>query len=147
MNAKLIAELFERDIKNLQKEILLYKKQEDLWKIEGGISNSGGTLCLHLIGNLNHFIGSVLGKTGFVREREKEFSDRNITREKITEQFDHAVKMVNDVLSRLSDEDLAKEFPIDFGGKKKTIQVLMILIAHFNYHLGQINYHRRLISA
>ncbi|HEY5407636.1 MAG TPA: hypothetical protein VIJ92_11120 [Ginsengibacter sp.] len=75
-----IAALFERDINKLIEEINLYKNEEDIWKIKEGISNSSGNLTLHLLGNLNHFIGATLGNTGYVRERDKEFSLKNIPR-------------------------------------------------------------------
>ena len=147
MTAQLFLEIFERDLKKIQEEILAYQNEDDLWKVEKGISNSTGTLCLHLIGNLNHFIGAVLGNTGYVREREKEFSNRNVSREEIIEGFNHASKIVSETLIKLNNTDLEKDFPIEFMGKRKTLQVLIILVAHFNYHLGQVNYHRRLIAS
>ncbi|MCB0505039.1 MAG: DinB superfamily protein, partial [Cyclobacteriaceae bacterium] len=58
-----LKELFERDLTQLEKEIDLYKKEEDLWLLPEGISNTGGNLCLHIAGNLQHFIGHVLGGT------------------------------------------------------------------------------------
>lgn len=38
-------------------------------------ANSIGHLVLHLTGNLHHFVGGQLGKTGYVRDREKEFTE------------------------------------------------------------------------
>ena len=64
---------------------MLYKNEEDVWKIKEGISNSAGNLTLHLLGNLNHFIGATLGNTGYVRERDKEFSLKNIPRIQLVE--------------------------------------------------------------
>ena len=68
-----LSSFFRKDLSKLIGEIDLYKNETDLWKIKDGISNSGGNLTLHLIGNLNHFIGATLGNTGYVRERDKEF--------------------------------------------------------------------------
>ena len=146
MTAQLFSKIFERDISKLKEEISLYKNERDLWKVKHEILNSAGTLTLHLIGNLNHFIGAVLGKTGYVRERDKEFSDRNISREKMLDDINNLILIVKDSLSKLSDEDLQKDFPIEFMGKRKTIDVLIILTTHLNYHLGQINYHRRILA-
>ncbi len=67
---ELLSEFFERDIIKLKEEIVLYKDETNLWKVENKISNSAGNLCLHLIGNLNHFIGATVGNTGYVRQRE-----------------------------------------------------------------------------
>ena len=147
MTATLFLEIFERDIKKLKEEISAYKNEGDLWKVEKGISNSAGTLALHLTGNLHHFIGAVLGKSGYVRERDKEFSERNVSREKLIAGIDSAAQVVQQSMSKLHDNDLSKDFPIEFMGQRKTLQVLIILVAHLNYHLGQINYHRRLLGS
>ncbi|HCX22935.1 MAG TPA: DinB superfamily protein, partial [Cytophagales bacterium] len=77
MNTEL-AELFTRDLNRLIKELEQYPNEEQLWVVTEGINNSAGTLTLHLIGNLNHFFGAILGNTGYIRNREAEFSDRNI---------------------------------------------------------------------
>ena len=52
--------LFERDLQKLKTEIELYKDEDNLWLIKKGIDNSAGNLCLHLIGNLSHFISQRL---------------------------------------------------------------------------------------
>src|SRR5688572_15421235 len=139
MTAQLFLELFERDIKKVTEEISLYKNEADLWALSGGIKNSAGTLALHLTGNLKHFIGAVLGNSGYVRERDKEFAERNVPREKLIRGLEEALAALKNTLPGLSDADLQKDFPIEFMGKRKTLQVLIVLISHLNYHLGQIN--------
>ena len=140
-------ELFVRDLTKLKEEIGLYKNEADLWKIEKDIKNSGGTLALHLIGNINHFIGAQLGKTGYVRQRDKEFSDRNIPVAKLNTEIDQAIKVVEKTFAELKDSDLQNIYPIEFLGKNRTTaELLLIIITHLNYHLGQINYHRRLVG-
>jgi uncharacterized damage-inducible protein DinB len=142
-----IKEIFARDIAKLKEEINLYEDESSLWAIKPGIKNSAGTLALHLIGNLNHFIGATLGNTGFVRNRDKEFLDKNIPAKDILAEIERTMSVVNSTLSGLSDEDLDKIFPLEIFGKQvKTDWMLIHLITHLNYHLGQINYHRRLIS-
>ena len=137
--------LFERDFGKLIEEISLYKYETDLWKIKKGISNSGGNLTLHLVGNLNHFIGATLGNTGYVRERDKEFSLKHIPRKQLIQDIKNTAAIVANTFASLSQDDLERDFPLPFNDKiSDTGFILMFLLAHFNYHLGQINYHRRL---
>ncbi|HSQ44306.1 MAG TPA: DUF1572 family protein [Ginsengibacter sp.] len=143
----IITSLFERDLNKLAEEINLYKNEEDVWKIKEGISNSAGNLTLHLIGNLNYFIGTTLGNTGYVREREKEFSLKNIPRVQLAEDLKKTIEVIKNTLPHLSAEDLKKDFPVPLNGKTlSTPYVLLHLLAHLNYHLGQVNYHRRLVG-
>ncbi len=142
-----LLEIFERDLGKLKEEISLYTNENNLWKTEKQISNSGGNLALHLIGNLNHFIGATLGNTGYVRERDNEFSDKNIPVQKILDNIDATIIVVKNTLSNLTAEDFEKVFPLEKHGQiVKTDFMLMHLLAHLEYHLGQINYHRRLIE-
>ena len=142
-----LSSLFERDLNKLIEEISLYKNETDLWKIKEGISNSGGNLALHLIGNLNHFIGATLGNTGYIRERDKEFSLKDIPKKQLVDDIHKTSSIVTDTLSSLSKDDLGKDFPVPINNKiSNTGFILMFLLAHLNYHLGQINYHRRLLG-
>ena len=142
-----LSSLFVRDLSKLIEEISLYKNEPDLWKIKKGISNSGGNLTLHLVGNLNHFIGATLGGTGYVRERDKEFSLKDIPRKQLIADINDTSAMLINTLSSLSQDDLEKDFPHPINNKiSSTGFILMFLLAHLNYHLGQINYHRRLLS-
>lgn len=142
-----LALIFERDLNKLKEEISLYKEESNLWKVETNISNSAGNLALHLIGNLNHFIGAVLGNTGYLRERDKEFADKNIPREKILADIDATIIIVKGTILNLSDEALKGMFPEKKQGQDyPTNFILLHLLAHLEYHLGQINYHRRLLD-
>ncbi|WP_338759428.1 DinB family protein [Bernardetia sp. ABR2-2B] len=139
--------LFERDIIRVKTEIESYKNEENMWKLDGEILNSAGNLCLHLIGNLNHFIGAGIGKTGYVRKRELEFSQKNIPREKLIKELEDVVKVVDDSIKSLTEEELYAETSVPkFTEKQTTAFLLLHLHAHLNYHLGQINYHRRLLD-
>lgn len=145
MTTQLLLAHFEKDIKKLIEEISFYKNESDLWMLKGDIKNSPGTLALHITGNLKHFIGAQLGKTGYVRERDKEFADRNIPKENLLKGLNEALEIVKTTFSKLSDDDLKKDFPIPFLEKTRpTLEILFILYGHLNYHLGQVNYHRRL---
>jgi hypothetical protein len=140
------SEFLLRDLNKLKEEISLYKNESDLWVIKGDVKNSAGTLALHLIGNVKHFIGAQLGGTGYVRNRDKEFSDRNVPRENMLKEIDEAINMLKKVMPALKEADLEKQYPLEFLGEKRTIGYILLVVAtHLNYHLGQVNYHRRLI--
>ncbi len=142
-----LIELFERDLQKLIVEINLYKDEYDVWIIKGEISNSGGNLCLHLIGNLNHFIGATLGNTGYVRHREDEFSLKNVLRQDLVTNIENCILIVKETLAKLPTDDLSKDFPLEkHGTVVSNMGMLLHLYGHLTYHLGQINYHRRLIG-
>ncbi|MEP7254157.1 MAG: DUF1572 family protein [Ferruginibacter sp.] len=142
-----LIEIFERDLQKLKTEINLYKDEDNLWLVKEGISNSAGNLCLHLIGNLNHFIGATLGNTGYVRHRDDEFSLKNIPRQDLVTNIENCILIVKNTLSKLSLEDFEKDFPLEKHGTiVSTTHMLAHLLGHLSYHLGQINYHRRLLD-
>ena len=142
-----LIELFERDLQRLTNEIDLYKAEENLWLVNEGISNSTGNLCLHLVGNLNHFIGATLGNTGYVRHREDEFSLKNVLRQDLVTNINNCLLIVKETLQKISDADLEKYFPLEKHGEIVSVRHMLIhLYGHLNYHLGQINYHRRLLD-
>ena len=143
----ILQSLFERDLLRLKTEIELYRDESKLWHIEKGIANSAGNLCLHLIGNLNAFIGAQLGNTGYVRNRELEFSLKDIPRKELLEKIEATIEVVNQSLEKVTDEQLQAEYPIMvFKDKLSTAMFLTHLATHLTYHLGQINYHRRLLD-
>ena len=137
--------LFNRDLLKLKQEIESYSDQNKLWNVEKGISNSAGNLCLHLIGNLNHFIGATLGNTGYVRNRELEFSQKNIPADELVKRINDTVVVVENTLNKLSDDILNEYFPLLYHDERvSTMLMLTHLLTHLGYHLGQINYLRRL---
>ncbi|WP_090026280.1 DinB family protein [Chryseobacterium oleae] len=139
--------LYSRDLNKLKTEIESYRNETSMWKTYQNITNSAGNLCLHLVGNLNHFIGAELGKTGYVRNRELEFSLKDIPQTELLAMAEATTAMVDQVLSQLTSEDLEKEYPlVVFEDKMTTGYFLIHLITHLDYHLGQINYHRRLLD-
>lgn len=147
MLRRVLAEIYERDLDKLRTEITSYENEADLWKAADGISNPAGNLCLHLTGNLKHFFGATLGATGFVRDRDAEFADKNVPRSEMLADVDATKNIVLSTIAGLTEEDLDKPYPIEvFGHPMTTGYFLTHLATHFNYHLGQINYHRRLLS-
>jgi len=147
MTSEQIQFFYKRDLEKLKTEINLYNNENNLWVINKEISNSAGNLCLHLIGNLNYFIGTILGKTNYVRTRDLEFSQKNIPREKLISAIDEVAAIVDKTLNELTNENLNDDYPEMKFDEKKSIEYLLIhLQHHLNYHLGQINYHRRLFD-
>lgn len=139
--------LIIRDLEKLKEEVLAYQNEEKLWLIDKAILNSAGNLCLHLIGNLNTYIGAQIGKTGYERNREAEFSLKNIPREELIIQLDKTIVMIAQTFDQLTDEKLIEIYPGESHFKEVTTQHFFIHLAmHLAYHLGQVNYHRRLID-
>ena len=147
MLTKNLIKLFKRDLTKLKEEIQLYNKESNLWITDKLVSNSAGNLALHLVGNLNHFIGTALGNTGYVRQRDLEFSLKNISVEELIKQINDTIMVVENTLSSLTQSDLDKEYEKNpFKEKMTTEYFLLHLSMHLAYHLGQINYHRRLLD-
>ncbi len=139
--------LFQRDLNRLKEEISLYKKEENIWHIEKNIANSAGNLCLHLIGNLQTYIGAEIGKTGYIRDRPAEFSLKDISRVVLLDRINDTMEVVARSLDLLSEDELQGIYPILVFEEKTTTQYLLVhLTTHLTYHLGQINYHRRLLD-
>jgi len=139
--------LFTRDLNKLKSEIELYRNEKNIWRTDEGIANSAGNLCLHLIGNLNAYIGAELGNTGYIRQRDLEFSLKDIPRQELARRIEDTILVVNQSLEKIMDMDLEQEYPVMvFDHKMSTEYFLVHLSSHFTYHLGQVNYHRRLLD-
>ena len=139
---------FTRDLNKLRTEIEGYHDKSKIWHIEKAIANSAGNLCLHLVGNLNHFIGAELGKTNYKRNRDLEFSLKDIPRVELVRMINETIIVVVKALEQLKEDDLQREYPLVVFEEKTSIEfLLMHLSTHLAYHLGQINYHRRLLDS
>lgn len=139
--------LFNRDLLRLKSEINLYEDESKIWIVEKNIANSAGNLCLHLLGNLNTYIGAEFGKTNYIRNRELEFSLKNISKKELINQIDSTILIVEMSLNNITEEEIKSEYPILVFDKKSTLEYLLVhLTTHLTYHLGQINYHRRLLD-
>lgn len=144
---KYITQQFSKYLGNLRKEISSFKNEADLWKLGDNINNTPGNLALHLCGNLKHNIGAVIGSTGYIRNRDLEFSIKDVSREDILKEIDSTVEMVIPILENLTPADYTKTFPESSHGEEQTnIDALVRLALHFGYHVGQINYHRRILG-
>ncbi|WP_160711154.1 DinB family protein [Chitinophaga solisilvae] len=145
MLTEILINLFERDLSRLEEEIMAYDTEAAIWRIPEGIKNPAGNLVLHLCGNLQHFTGAILGKNGYVRQRELEFSTRDVPRQDLINMIGVTRRVVLTVILGLAAEDMEKTYPEKvFASEMSTGHFLVHLSTHLNYHLGQINYHRRL---
>lgn len=138
---------FTRSLEKLISEIKSYRNEDNLWKIDKDISNSAGNLTLHLIGNLNHFVGAAIGKTGYVRDKDHEFTQKNIPVIDLVKKIEETIQVVENSINKLTVEDLENDFPVQVLSKKTSTEYFVVHLAmHLTYHLGQINYHRRLLD-
>ena len=139
--------IFNRDLNRLKDAVNAYKSEENLWLLPDGINNTAGNLAIHIVGNLNAYIGAKLGNTGYVRHRDLEFSQKNIPRSEIIRQIDEVMPIVENTLKSLTEADLEKEYRRRDSEAYMTTEFFLVhLTTHLSYHLGQINYHRRLLE-
>jgi len=143
-----IALSFVRELDGFKRELALFPDDESVWTTLPGVTNSAGNLALHVAGNLQHFIGAVLGGTGYVRNRELEFGQRSGPRENIYAELDAAIAVVRRVLPGIANDTLDQEFPEQLMGMTfRTSTFLVHLCAHAGFHLGQAGYLRRILTA
>lgn len=139
--------LFNRDLNRLKLEIESYQNETKIWAVDKNISNSAGNLCLHLIGNINTYIGAEIGKTGYIRNRELEFSLKDIPKAELVQKIDDTIVVVRQALDTLTEADLEAVYPLIVFEKEMTTEFFLVhLSTHLAYHLGQITYHRRLLA-
>jgi hypothetical protein len=147
MTVEHLHRVFVRDVSALRDELLAYPQEPQIWALAPGIRNSAGTLVLHLCGNVQHFVGALFGRTGYVRDRDAEFSRRDIPRTGLLTERDAALEAIARGFARLTDDALAKPFPEELAGATlPTGLALLHMATHLAYHLGQIDYHRRLVT-
>jgi len=142
-----MADFYEQDLRKLIEEINLFKNEDDLWRIQGSVTNSSGNLALHIIGGLSFLIGTTLANTGYVRDRDQEFTRKGVARKDLVAQLEAVIPIVRETVNGLSPEDLEAGYPrfFDKPGTTKGY-VLMRLLVHLGYHLGQVNYLRRVLE-
>lgn len=147
MLASELAALFARDIARLIQELQAFPDTASVWKTAPGVTNAAGTLALHLEGNLREYIGRQLGQIAFKRDRPLEFSARGVERDELIARLEAAKAQIPTVISALSDAQLDAIYPENVIGKPITTrQFLVHLEGHLNYHLGQVDYLRRITT-
>lgn len=144
---KYITTQYQKYLDNLKNEISQYNNEADLWKLTGDLKNTPGNLALHICGNLKHNIGAVIGKNGYVRQRDLEFSQKGIPKAELIKEIESTTETVLPILDALTDDDLIEPFPEASHGEDQAIYDALVRLAlHFGYHVGQINYHRRILT-
>jgi hypothetical protein len=141
------AELFERDLLKLKDELLKFKDENNIWRATAGVTNTAGTLVLHLLGNLNFTIGTQLGGTGYARNREQEFSLTGVSREILVADIEKTIEVVRYSFETIDQGKLDETYTLEMAGKHSTSWYLTFFYGHFTYHLGQVNYLRRILEA
>lgn len=143
----ILANFYERDLRKLIAELNLFKNEEDLWRTQGSVKNSSGNLALHIIGGLNYLVGAMLAQTGYVRDRDQEFARKGVARAELVAGLEALIPMIKNTLNNFTQENMDAEYPIPFDNMKTSNSyVLVALLAHINYHLGQVNYLRRILE-
>lgn len=147
MLSNVLSTLFERDLRKLIEEVNLFQNEEDLWKTTGTVKNCCGNLTLHIIGNLNHYVGATLAHTSYVRDRPQEFAKKGVPRRELVTQLEALIPLVRSTLNNLTEARMEAEYPDVFDdAKNSNAYVLIRLLTHLNYHLGQVNYLRRILE-
>ena len=140
--------ILQRDLRALRREVEAYPSDDAVWAVAPGIANSCGTLVLHLVGNLRSYVGHVIGGIAYERDRPREFAARGLPRTDLLRELDAAIEAVDRALPKLTEATLASEFPQAIGSVRVNTQEFLLHCAvHLGYHLGQVDYHRRLTSA
>jgi len=139
--------LMVRELESLKREIELFPDDESAWRTVPGITNSAANLAMHVAGGLQHFVGTLLGKTGYVRNRALEFNRRAGSRAEVIAELDRAITTVRNVMPRLSETDLSGEFSPPIIDATVGVRIFLIhLCAHAAMHLGQAGYLRRALT-
>lgn len=142
-----VGRMLERELIAFRREIALFPDDASLWQVVSGITNPAGTLALHVAGNLRHFIGAVLGGSGYVRDRDAEFNRRGLTRAVVTAELEQAEEEIEPAILSLTDAALAAPYPVAVGGVTlPTGRFLIHLAVHTGFHLGQAGYLRRALT-
>jgi hypothetical protein len=139
--------LIVRELNAFVREVEMFPDDELLWQTVPGITNPAGNLALHVSGNLQHFIGHVLGGTGYVRNRDDEFARRSGTRAWLTTELNRTIEVVSKVLPQVTGEALAREYPERVADQSINCRVFLLhLSVHLACHLGQAGYLRRALT-
>jgi hypothetical protein len=142
-----VRRILTRELEAFAREVELFPDDEVLWKISPGVTNSAGNLALHACGNLRHFVGAVLGGTGYVRDRPAEFATRAGRREDVARALRDTASVVATALARVPEVALAEPYPEPHDGVQLPCgRFLLHLCVHLSFHLGQAGYLRRSLT-
>lgn len=142
-----VSVILRRDLAAVRRSVEAYPDDASLWAARPGFPNAGGTLALHVAGNVRHYVGAVLGNSGYVRDRDAEFSRRDVPRHAVVAEIEEARSVVERALGALTDEALAGPYPLPISGRTVSMTDFLVHLAtHLAFHLGQLDYHRRAVT-
>jgi uncharacterized damage-inducible protein DinB len=145
--ASWVARLLVRELEGFGRELALIPDEGLIWQTAPGVTNTVGNLTLHVCGNLQYFVGRILGGTAYVRDRGHEFSARDVPRHDLIAELARTQDVVRTVVPVLTDEALGAPYPETVAGVTTTTgQLLTHLAAHLAFHLGQAGYLRRMLT-
>jgi uncharacterized damage-inducible protein DinB len=137
----------DRDLAGFEAELAAFPDDATVWQEHPAMPNTTGTLVLHAVGNLRHFIGATLGGDGYVRDRDAEFARRDVPRAELLEQLREARAAVGAVLASLDPARLDEAYPLEVAGHRPVTGTFLVHLAtHLAYHLGQADFHRRVVT-
>ena len=147
MLTKHLMTVISRELRALARELQAYPDDASVWRTFPGVVNSAGTLALHLAGNIQHYVGAKLGGTGYQRDRPAEFARRDVPRGDLLKEIERAIAAAETTLPQVSETALAADFPEAVGGRTiRTDEFLVHVAMHLGWHLGQVDYHRRMVT-
>lgn len=136
-----------RDLDALGRELDAYPDEQMPWQRPPGAPNSTGHLLLHCCGNLRHFLGATLGATGYQRDRHAEFTRTPISRAELHQELAVTRREVDATLRALDAAAVTAPYPSLLGGVALPVGAVLVQLAtHLSYHLGQVDFHRRLLT-
>jgi hypothetical protein len=142
-----LADIFTRDLTRLAQELKAFPGTDAVWRTFPGITNAAGTLTLHLEGNLMEFVARQLGGVAYVQDRPAEFSTRGVALADLIARAERLVETIPPIVARVRAESLSSVYPDSAMGQGMSVgQFLIHLLAHLSYHLGQIDYLRRMTT-
>lgn len=140
-------QLFVRELRCLIAELALFPDEDLVWATAPGVLNSAGNITLHLCGNLQHFVGHILGGSDYARNRDLEFSQRDVPRTVLIAEIEKTIAVVTSTLAERPDAALLEEYPDVLGDFRLPCGLfLQHLSAHLAYHIGQVGYLRRILA-
>jgi hypothetical protein len=147
MNGPALAAIISRELQTIERELNAYPSEAQIWELPAGLPNSAGTLALHAAGNLQHFVGAVLGGSSYVRDRDAEFSRRGVPRAELIEDLQRAARAVRETLTTLPPAKFAETYPLPVANRRvNTGEFITHLAVHLAYHAGQLDFHRRIVT-
>jgi uncharacterized damage-inducible protein DinB len=116
--------------------------EEQFWRKPFNFGNSVGHLVLHLTGNLSYYIGAQVAKTGYIRDRDLEFTEsRRPSKSQVLRKFDDTIAMVIATIETQSEADWTAAYAAEREPEAQDrFTIFLRCASHLYHHVGQINY-------